>query len=122
MLKVLNEEEPMIHSTIRALMSRKQRKDALNILQSMSERIKNLPGCIDCRVYLDVQKNCSLLFDQVWESAEDLNRHIRSDEDRNILLVMEMAAEKPEIRFETISNVTGMETIEKLRSGSEIHI
>jgi quinol monooxygenase YgiN len=88
----------------------------------MSERIKNLPGCIDCRVYLDVQKNCSLLFDQVWESAEDLNRHIRSDEYRNILLVMEMAAEKPEIRFETISNVTGMETIEKLRTDSEIHI
>ena len=37
-------------------------------------------------------------------------------------VVMEMAVEKPEIRFETISSLTGLETIEKLRSGSEIHI
>jgi hypothetical protein len=33
-----------------------------------------------------------------------------------VLLVVEMAVEPPEIRFDAISNSTGLETIEKARS------
>ena len=110
----------MIHSTIRVVLNRKKQEDALIILRSLAERTRVLPGCLACRVYRDVQQGRALLFDQIWMNEEDLNRHIRSDEYRNILLVMEMAAEKPEIRFETFSNVTGMETIENLRMGSVI--
>jgi len=112
----------MIHVTIRAVMSQKNREDAFRILRSMAERTRALPGCLACRVYRDVQQGRALLFDQIWAREEELNRHIRSNEYRNVLLVMEMAVEKPEIRFETISSLTGLETIEKLRSGSEIHI
>ncbi len=101
-------------------MSRKNREDASRILRAMAERTWALPGCLACRVYQDVQQNNALLFDQIWKSEDDLNRHIRSDEYRNVLLVMEMAMEKPEIRFETISSLTGLETIEKLRIGRVI--
>jgi hypothetical protein len=43
------------------------------------------------------------------------NLHLRSDEYRNLLLILEMALEQPEIRFDTISGSTGIETIEKAR-------
>ncbi len=44
-----------------------------------------------------------------------MNLHLRSDEYRNLLLVLEMALKEPEIRFDTISSSTGIETIEKAR-------
>jgi hypothetical protein len=56
------------------------------------------------------------MINQFWKSEEDLEIHIRSDEYRNLLLALEMAIKKPEIRFDNISSSTGIETIERARS------
>jgi hypothetical protein len=56
---------------------------------------------------------------EVWRAEEDLDLHIRSDEYRNLLMVLEMALEQPEIRFDTISSSTGIETIEKIRKATQ---
>ena len=48
-------------------------------------------------------------------SDADVKRHLRSDKYHKILLVVEMAAEPPEIRFDTISHSSGVETIEQAR-------
>jgi quinol monooxygenase YgiN len=108
----------MIHSTLRIVTDPAKLAEAFAILLSMAERIRVMSGCIACRVYRDAQEQSSLMFEEIWKNEEDLNRHIRSEEYRNVLLVAEMAVEKPEIRFETVSLVTGMETIEKVRSSA----
>ena len=56
------------------------------------------------------------MLEEVWRTEEDLEVHIRSDEYLNLLLVLEMALKQPEIRFDTISSSTGIETIEKARN------
>lgn len=56
-----------------------------------------------------------LMFEAMWRSEEDLNHHLRSDEYRKVLLVMEMALKQPEIRFDTISSSRGIETVERAR-------
>ena len=65
--------------------------------------------------YDQLEKNVIML-EEVWRTEEDLNLHIRSEEYRNLLLVLEMALKQPEIRFDTISSSTGIETIEKARN------
>ena len=55
------------------------------------------------------------MLEELWTSNEELRHHLRSDEYRRILLVVEMAAEPPEIRFDTIAHSTGVETIEQAR-------
>ena len=55
------------------------------------------------------------MFEEIWRTEEDLEDHLRSDEYLNVLLVLEMALKEPEIRFDTISSSTGIETIEKAR-------
>jgi quinol monooxygenase YgiN len=106
----------MIHATIRIITSPENQDEAFTILYSMAQYIRVESGCIACRVYQNAHEDRALLFEEIWKSEEELKRHIRSDEYRNILLVVEMAVEKPEIRFETVSHVTGMETIEKARA------
>ena len=55
------------------------------------------------------------MLEEVWRTGEGLDLHLRSEEYRNLLLVLEMALKQPEIRFDTISSSTGIETIEKAR-------
>jgi len=74
------------------------------------------PGCLSCHIYGDLQEKNVFMLKEVWRSEEDLGLHLRSDEYRNLLLVLEMALEPPEIRFDTISSSTGIETIEKARN------
>ena len=73
-------------------------------------------GCLGCHIYGDLQEENVLILEEIWRAEEDLELHLRSDEYRNLLLVMEMALKQPEIRFDTISSSTGIETIEKARN------
>ncbi len=105
----------MIHSTIRMMIPPKKHDEALKVLRSISGQCRNHPGCVSCRIYWDLEEENVLLFEEIWRNEEDLLRHIRSKEYLNLLLVVEMALKQPEIRFDTISNSTGIETIEMAR-------
>lgn len=107
-----------VHATIRALMPPKNRKEALIILRSMVEQTKLEPGCINCRLYQDALEERALMLEEIWTNEKDLERHLRSDKFLAVLLVIEMATELPEIRFEVILHSTGIDTIEKARSNA----
>jgi quinol monooxygenase YgiN len=109
-------EEHMIQTTIRATIPPQKRDEALKILRSVTEMNRVRLGCVSCRIYQDLQDKNVLMFEEKWTSEEDLEDHLRSDEFRNVLLLLEMAPQAPEIRFDTISSSTGMETVEKART------
>ena len=106
----------MILATVRMMIPPKKRGEALKILRSMVERCSVHSGCLSWHIYEDVQEDNVLMFEEIWRSEEDLECHLRSEEYRNVLLVMEMALKHPEVRFNTVSASTGIETIEKVRS------
>jgi quinol monooxygenase YgiN len=105
----------MIQSTIRMTMPSKKRDETLRILRSVVEQCRYNPGCLSFHIYEDCQEKNILMLEQVWRSEEDLTLHLRTDEYRNLLLVLELALKQPEIKFDTISSSTGIETIEKAR-------
>jgi quinol monooxygenase YgiN len=106
----------MIQATIRVTIPSQKSGEALKILRSVVELCRYDPGCLSCHIYGDLQEKNVLMLEEVWRAEEDLDLHLRSDEYRNLLLVLEMALKQPEIRFDTISRSTGIETIEKARS------
>ena len=106
----------MIRSTIRMLIPPEKQTEVLEILGSMTEQIQFESGCISSRLYRGVEDVRAILLEELWSSDEDVKRHLRSDKYRKVLLVMEMAAEPPEIRFDTIIHSSGVETIEHARS------
>ena len=105
----------MVRSTIRMLIPREKQSEALEILRSMIEQAQFEPGCISCRLYRGVEDTRAIMLEELWMSEEDVQHHLRSDKYRKILLVVEMAAEPPEIRFDTITQSSGVETIEQAR-------
>jgi quinol monooxygenase YgiN len=106
----------MILATIRLAIAPQKRADALKIFGSITEQCRLDPGCLSCFIYEDLQEKNVLMLEEAWTSEESLEVHMRSDEYLNLLLVLEMALKQPEIRFDTISSSTGIETIEKARS------
>lgn len=105
-----------VHGAIRVLVPLNKQKEALSILRSMIEQTKLEPGCISCRLYQDVQEARAIMLEEIWASESDLHRHLRSSKFYTVLLVVEMAVEPPEIRFDVIAHSTGLETIERTRT------
>jgi quinol monooxygenase YgiN len=112
----MKEDKHMVLATIRMMIPPKKSDEALKILRSTAEWSRIKPGCLSSRIYMDTQEDGFLMFEEIWRSEEDLECHLRSDDYRKVLLVLEMAAKQPEIRFDTISRSTGIETIEKALS------
>jgi quinol monooxygenase YgiN len=107
----------MILATLRMAIPLQKRGEALKILKAMVARNQARPDdCVFCRICEDALEDNILQFEEMWRSEEELERHLRSDEYHKVLLVLEMALKQPEIRFDTISSSTGIETIEKARS------
>ena len=105
----------MVRSIIRMLIPLEKQGEALEILGSTIEQTLFDPGSISCRVYRGVEDARAIMLEELWVSDEDVKRHLRSEKYRKILLVVEMAEETPEIRFDTIDHSTGVETIEQAR-------
>jgi quinol monooxygenase YgiN len=112
----MKRDSQMILATIRMIISPQKRGEALKILRSTAERNRILPGCLSCRIYEELEEDNVIMLEEMWRNQEELEQHLRSDEYRNVLLVVEMALREPEVRFITISSSSGIATIEKART------
>jgi quinol monooxygenase YgiN len=107
----------MIHARLRMKFAPSKYAEARDILRAMVERTRVSRGCLGCDIYQDLREPRVLLFEEWWETEADLDRHLRSDTYRHVILVMEMALEYPVLRFNEVSHSTGLETVERARSG-----
>lgn len=105
--------------TIRMLVPARKSKEARSLLGSMVERIRVKEGCLGCRLYQDALGNRTLLFEVVWADEKSFQTHLRSEELRYVLMVVEMASIPPEIRFDRISHSTTINTIEDVRKWAD---
>ncbi len=105
----------MVRAAIRMMIPSRKRDEVMEILSSIAERARFEPGCISCRLYQGVGVKNLIMLEEFWRDEKALERHLQSEDYRKILLVVEMALETPEVRFDAISQSTGFETIEKAR-------
>ena len=106
----------MIRSTVRMALPAVQISEVVGVLGSMAARTRTERGCLGCYLYRDALEEAVLTIEEIWASKADLERHLRSEEYRQLLLVMELARVPPEIRFDKVTDSTGLETIEEART------
>ena len=100
-----------------AFASKEHQEEAVKILHLLTGPTQVQPGCLACEVFQQepTRKPLRVCFLEKWETQERLERHIRSEDFRKVLAVMDLACEPPEIEFDTISQTQGMELIQALR-------
>jgi quinol monooxygenase YgiN len=105
-----------VRSTIRMLIPLEKQGEALEILKAICAQIQFEPRCISSQLYRSVDEERVIMLEEFWESDQDILHHLKSDAYHRILMVIEMAEEPPDIRFDTISLSAGIEVIEKARN------
>ena len=108
----------MVLATIRMKIPPKKHVEAWRVLKWIAEQNRVQRGCLSCQIYKDAEEDSVFMFEEMWRSEEEMHQHLRSDEYRSMLLVMEMALQNPEVRFNRISGSSGLETVEKARTST----
>jgi quinol monooxygenase YgiN len=73
------------------------------------------PGCLSCLLYQDWFDTNVLYIESRWATLDNLIHHVRSDNYKRLLLLMELGAEPPNIEFLTVNDVKGLDFIETTR-------
>ena len=104
----------MILATSRINVRPEKRSDLLETMRGMLEPARVEKGCLGYRLYEDVEDRNTFILVEEWKTQDDLERHIRTDNQRRILALMDLLSERPELRFNTVSHTSGMDLIEKV--------
>ncbi len=75
------------------------------------------PGCMGIVLYQDTSNLDTLILVEQWDSRKNFEHHVRSDDYRNILALIDLSKEPPVIQLNTISQTEGLDAIEAIRIG-----
>ena len=104
----------MIFVTLRMNVRPERRSDLLETMRGMLEPARVERGCLSYCLYEDVEDRNTFILLEEWATQEDLERHIRTDNQRRLLALMDLLSEQPELRFNTVSHTEGMDLIENI--------
>jgi len=102
----------MVLVTLRMVVRPERRSDLLETMRGMLEPARVERGCLSYRLYEDVEDGNTFVLVEEWKTQRDLESHLRSDNQRRMLALMDLLSEQPELQFNTVSNTAGMELIE----------
>ncbi len=105
----------MIRCTLRLLVSEAHRRQVVASLTPLIGWTRVEPGCRGCHLLADLDEPRAIVLTEEWDSQDDLDRHLRSEEYRRVLAAIELSQEAPEIRFDTVENRSGFEVVEAAR-------
>ena len=100
--------------TLRMVVRPEKRSDLLETVRGMLEPARVERGCLSYRLYEDVENRNAFVLLEEWATQKDLESHIRTDNQRRLLELMDLLSERPELRFNTVSHTAGMELIENV--------
>lgn len=93
----------------------KRRKEVLDALCRFKKLAEISGGNLSCSITRDVGERNTIFYWEEWQTREDLERHLDSPKYRQLLEIIELSAQKPEIRFFTVEKMEGLEVVETVR-------
>jgi quinol monooxygenase YgiN len=106
----------MILSTVAVVARPEKRKEVERSFRALIGPTLAEPGCLDCHLYSEMYYSKHLILVTRWRDRADIERYIRSDKFRTILSLIDASSERPEVRFDHISETHGIDYIKAVRS------
>jgi len=106
----------MIHASLKVVIPAEKREEALRLVRSLLGPTSAAPGCVNCGFYTDPRNENNLCYVEVWQTEEDLQRHIRSEDYRKFLTLIDLSSEPPDLKFERVSETFGLDYLVRVRS------
>jgi quinol monooxygenase YgiN len=93
-----------------------RRTALLRTLGSMLGPTRVAPGCLDARLYSDLDKRKTLLLVEDWESREQFDRNLDMAKLNAIVAAIELSSEAPVVRVDVVEREEGVEALALHRS------
>ncbi len=100
-----------MQSTARLAIADRHKPDALRTLRVLRGRTAAKAGCMAFQVAQDLEDPTVLTIIERWATRDDLDAHIRSSDYKLLLAVIELAVRPPEIRFDILEPVGGLDVV-----------
>jgi len=105
----------MILSTVRLAISAEQRSEVLRILRILRGHATARTGCAGFWFCQDLVDPGILAISGQWVTRDDLEAHVRSPEYRLLLAVIDLSVAPPEISFDDLDHLGGLDLVRALR-------
>ena len=99
----------MIIVTLRMTVRPDRRKDLAETIRGMLEPTRVERGCISYCLYEDIENKNTFTLVEEWKTLDDLEKHVRTDNYRRLLALMDLLSVPPQLEFNTVSQTAGME-------------
>jgi quinol monooxygenase YgiN len=87
-------------------------------LSSMLGPTRVTPGCLDARLYSELDKHKSLLLIEEWQSRRQFERSLDAERINTIVAAIELSSEAPVVRIDAVDRQEGADILELHRSRS----
>ena len=88
----------------------------IHALLVQMRRVRVQRGCIQCHISQDAQEENVILYQEEWNSWNEIETHIRSIRFNWILELIEQSSNAPELSFSDVREIRGMDYVRKLRT------
>ena len=105
----------MIIEKIAVVVDPQRREDLRRAFSSLLGPTCVEPGCISCDLYQEVGNPNRFCLETRWKSDQELIRHLRSEQYRSLLILLELGSEPPQIEFHNVVETKGLEWIHAVR-------
>lgn len=69
------------------------------------------PGCVDARLYCDLNRRNALVLVEEWETREQFDLNLDADKFNTIVAVIELSSEAPMIHIDAVERQEGVEIL-----------
>ncbi len=107
---------PTTALSLRIVAPRERQEEILEVFRVLMAPLRANPACVGCRLYRGIENDKILAFEEEWRSKKELDSHMRSDDYRALLSVIDLSTEPPEINLHTIGDTRGMELMASFRN------
>ena len=103
-----------IFVTLRMIVRPEKRRDLLETLRGMLKPARVERWCMSYRFYEDIEDRNAFVLVEEWKTQKDLESHLRTDNQRRMLALMDLLSAEPALQFNTVSHTAGMDLIENV--------
>ena len=105
----------MILATIRIVPQPGQDERTLELMRSVADSAKALPGCVVGRILREISPPWGLLYSEAWQNERRLEQRLISSTYDLVLQLLEASFEPPTVSFLFVSETRDLSWVEELR-------
>jgi quinol monooxygenase YgiN len=106
----------MILSTVRLAISAQARPEVLRILRMLMGHATAKAGCAGFSFSQDLVHADTVTITDCWLTRDDFDEYVQSAEYRLLLAVIDLSVTPPEISFDELAHLGGLDLVQALRA------